>query len=65
MSSSFTSITMPAMTGVKSPKAMATIEDIQREFYPEPGPASTAVRASGFAFEDLLIEIEAMAVRRD
>ena len=46
-------------------KAMATIEDIQREFYPEPGPASTAVRATGFAFEDLLIEIEAMAVRRD
>ena len=46
-------------------KAMATIEDIQREFYPEPGPASTAVRATGFAFEDLLIEIEAMAVRRE
>jgi enamine deaminase RidA (YjgF/YER057c/UK114 family) len=46
-------------------KAMATIADIQREFYPEPGPASTAVRATGFAFEDLLIEIEAMAVRRD
>ena len=48
-------------------KAMATIEDIQREFYPVPSPAqhSTAVRATGFAFEDLLIEIEAMAVRRD
>jgi enamine deaminase RidA (YjgF/YER057c/UK114 family) len=45
-------------------KAMETIADIQREFYPEPGPASTAVRASGFAFEDLLIEIEAMAVCR-
>lgn len=43
----------------------ATIRDVQREFYPEPGPASTAVRVSGFAFEDLLIEIEAMAVCRD
>lgn len=46
-------------------KAKATIEEIQREFYPEPGPAATAVRVSGFAFEDLLIEIEAMAVTRD
>jgi enamine deaminase RidA (YjgF/YER057c/UK114 family) len=43
----------------------ATIQDVRREFYPEPGPASTAVRVSGFAFEDLLIEIEAMAVCRD
>lgn len=46
-------------------KATATINDIQREFYPEPGPASTMMRASGFAFENLLIEIEAMAVSRD
>ena len=43
----------------------STIVDVQREFYPEPGPASTAVRVSGFAFEDLLIEIEAIAVCRD
>lgn len=43
----------------------ASIVDVQREFYPEPGPASTAVRVSGFAFEDLLIEIEAIAVCRD
>jgi enamine deaminase RidA (YjgF/YER057c/UK114 family) len=43
----------------------ASIVSVQREFYPEPGPASTAVRVSGFAFEDLLIEIEAMAVCRD
>jgi enamine deaminase RidA (YjgF/YER057c/UK114 family) len=43
----------------------ATIARIQREFYGEPGPAVTAVRVSGFAFEDLLIEIEAMAVTRD
>lgn len=43
----------------------ATIAAVQREFYPEPGPAVTAIRVSGFAFEDLLIEIEAMAVCRD
>lgn len=46
-------------------KTRATIADIQREYYGEPGPSVTAVRASGFAFEDLLIEIEAMAVTRD
>jgi enamine deaminase RidA (YjgF/YER057c/UK114 family) len=38
------------------------IADIQREFYGDPGPAVTAIRVAGFAFEDLLIEIEAMAV---
>ncbi|MFN0199702.1 MAG: RidA family protein [Planctomycetaceae bacterium] len=43
----------------------ATVDRITREFYPEPGPAATAIRVSGFAFEDLLIEIEAMAVCRD
>ncbi|MFN0051045.1 MAG: RidA family protein [Planctomycetales bacterium] len=42
----------------------ATIAAVQREFYPDPGPCSTAIRVSGFAFEDLLIEIEAMAVCR-
>jgi enamine deaminase RidA (YjgF/YER057c/UK114 family) len=46
-------------------KARATIAEVQRKFYPEPGPALTAVRVSGFAFEDLLVEIEAMAVCRD
>ena len=45
--------------------ASATIADVQREFYPEPGPCSTAIRVSGFAFENLLIEIEALAVCRD
>jgi len=45
--------------------ASATIAAVQREFYPDPGPCSTAIRVSGFAFEDLLIEIEAMAVTRD
>lgn len=43
----------------------AVIEAVQREFYPAPGPCVTAIRVSGFAFEDLLIEIEAMAVCRD
>jgi enamine deaminase RidA (YjgF/YER057c/UK114 family) len=43
----------------------ATIANVQREFYPDPGPCSTSIRVSGFAFEDLLIEIEAMAVCRD
>jgi enamine deaminase RidA (YjgF/YER057c/UK114 family) len=43
----------------------ATIAEVQREFYPVPGPCSTAFRVAGFAFEDLLIEIEAMAVCRD
>lgn len=46
-------------------EATATIAAVQREFYPDPGPAVTAIRVSGFAFEDLLIEIEAMAVCRD
>lgn len=46
-------------------EATSTIAAIQREFYPAPGPAVTAIRVSGFAFEDLLIEIEAMAVCRD
>ena len=43
----------------------AVIAGVQREFYPEPGPAVTAIRVAGFAFENLLIEIEAMAVTRD
>jgi len=42
-----------------------TIDRVQREFYGSPGPAATAIRVSGFAFEDLLIEIEAFAVCRD
>lgn len=42
----------------------STIADVQREFYSEPGPLTTAIRVSGFAFEDLLIEIEAVAVCR-
>jgi len=40
----------------------ATIARIQKQYYPDPGPASTSVRVTGFAFEDLMIEIEAIAV---
>lgn len=43
----------------------ATIDRVQQEFYAEPAPAVTSIRVSGFAFEDLLIEIEAFAVCRD
>ncbi len=42
----------------------AVIDAVQREFYPQPGPAATSIRVAGFAFENLLIEIEAMAVCR-
>ena len=42
----------------------AVIAKVQREFYPDPGPVVTALRVEGFAFEDLLIEIEAMAIVR-
>lgn len=42
-----------------------TINSVRREFYGDPGPAVTAIRVSGFAFEDLLIEIEALAVVRN
>jgi enamine deaminase RidA (YjgF/YER057c/UK114 family) len=42
----------------------AVIARVQREFYPGPGPVVTALRVEGFAFEDLLIEIEAMAIAR-
>ena len=43
----------------------ATIASIHREFYPEPGPAYTGVRVTGFAFADLLVEVEVIAVTRD
>jgi enamine deaminase RidA (YjgF/YER057c/UK114 family) len=43
----------------------AVIARVQREFYPLPGPAVTAIRVAGFAFENLLVEIEAMAMTRD
>ena len=45
--------------------AATTVAAVHSEFYPEPGPAYTGCRVTGFAFEDLLIEIEAIAVARD
>lgn len=45
-------------------QARQTMERITREFYPAPGPCVTAVRVSGFAYEELLVEIEAMAICR-
>lgn len=45
-------------------KTVEEIASVQAEFYPAPGPAVTSIQATGFAFEDLLIEIEAMAVVR-
>ncbi len=36
--------------------------DVRLEYFPDPGPSATAVRVEGFAFEGLLIEIEAIAV---
>ena len=65
MSPSSTSTTTPTATGPRSPAARQTIAACSASSTPSPGPAVTAVRVSGFAFEDLLIEIEAMAVTRD
>jgi enamine deaminase RidA (YjgF/YER057c/UK114 family) len=39
-----------------------TVAEVLGEFYPGPGPAMTNLRVTGFAFEELLIEIEAIAV---
>lgn len=48
----------------KSPEAAReTIRRVQEEFYDASGPAVTAIRVEGFAFEDLLIEIEAFAFK--
>ena len=35
---------------------------VRLEYFSEPGPCGTAVRVSGFGYEDLLIEVEAIAV---
>jgi len=44
-------------------RARETIARVQKEFYPGEGPTVTAIRVAGFAFENLLIEIEAFGVR--
>ncbi|NHM31354.1 RidA family protein [Neobacillus terrae] len=38
---------------------------VRMEYLADPGPVGTAIRISGFAFEDLLIEVEAIAVVAD
>ena len=43
-------------------EAATTMDNIQKEFYPDPGPAVTTVKVTGFAFEELLVEIEAIAI---
>ena len=45
-------------------EAATIIGNIQKEYYPDPGPAATTVKVQGFAFEELLVEIEAIAVTR-
>jgi enamine deaminase RidA (YjgF/YER057c/UK114 family) len=44
-------------------RTRAVIARVQQEFYPGAGPAVTAIRVAGFAFENLLLEIEAFGVR--
>ena len=34
---------------------------VRMEYLPDPGPAGTAIRVNGFAYEGLLIEVEAIA----
>jgi enamine deaminase RidA (YjgF/YER057c/UK114 family) len=41
----------------------AVIARVQLEFYPDPGPSVTAIRVAGFAYENLLLEIEAFGTR--
>ena len=43
------------------PPYVRRIHEVSREFLPEPGPAGITARVSGLAYEDLLIEIEAIA----
>jgi enamine deaminase RidA (YjgF/YER057c/UK114 family) len=34
---------------------------VRLEFFKEPGPVGTAIRIPGFAYPDLLIEVDAIA----
>lgn len=50
--------------GEASPEAAReVVRRVQDEFYGTPGPTVTAIRVEGFAFENLLIEIEAIAFK--
>lgn len=52
-------------TGAEITEFWEKMTKVRMEFLPNPGPAGTAVRVAGFAFEDLLIEIEAIAVIKE
>ena len=54
-----------ALIEATNSRSADVLRGVQREFYADPAPAVTSIRVSGFAFEDLLIEIEAFAVCRD
>ncbi|MEQ8718550.1 MAG: RidA family protein [Acidimicrobiales bacterium] len=49
-------------TGEEVTRFWEEMTKVRMEYLPEPGPAATAVRVVGLAYEDLLIEIEAVAV---
>jgi enamine deaminase RidA (YjgF/YER057c/UK114 family) len=44
-------------------RTRAVIAKVQSQFFADPGPVVTAIRVAGFAFENLLIEIEAFGTR--
>ncbi len=44
-------------------KFWKSMDTVRREFLSEPGPAATAMRVAGLAHPDLLIEIDAIAVK--
>jgi enamine deaminase RidA (YjgF/YER057c/UK114 family) len=49
-------------TGPEEDEFWKEMTKVRLEYLPDPGPAATAVRVVGFAFEHTLIEIEAIAV---
>ena len=42
--------------------AWKQVTKVAMEYFPDPGPAAMAARVNGYGYEDLLIEIEAIAV---
>jgi reactive intermediate/imine deaminase len=42
---------------------LAETHEVRSQFFPDPPPASTGVEISALAFPDLLVEIEAVAVK--
>ena len=49
-------------SGDSATKFWEKMTEVRRRYFPPLGPAATAVRVDGYAFEDLLIEVEAIAV---